>query len=215
MENTKQLVFLGVTSLCLVGLWYKRDLLKDDLLSIPPRCDDSQIVLKNSRTDACHISANALFTLLTGYDSMLVDFLSSGKSVYELDKNAPAKECVHYFAYVWNENDGKRGTNLTHHVIYYQGYIYQSYKTDRYRWTTYLTDGYPLLRTALTNSDIYEVFSQNPEKLTVEQFNEWCAPSNHPILEDVPFRLVRHYSALLNPGRSLFSLELTNLSQSK
>lgn len=214
MENSKQIVLGGLVSASLLLLWWKRDCLRNDLLSLPPVCDEKHILDKACNTGACQLSATMIFLLLTGYDSQVVDFLSSDKEVMKLDDTQKREDTVQYLVYTWTDQTGHYTTNRAHHLIYYRGYLYQSFKTNRYEWTSSIKDGYPLLRVPICHKEIHRIFSQHPEQLNVEQFNDWCAPSNHPIPQGAPLRLAKYYSALLKPTRSEFYLKLTNFSSS-
>jgi len=212
MENKKQIVVGGLVSASVLFLWWKRDYLRDDLLSLPPVCDEKHILHKACHTDACQLSTTMIFLLLTGFDSQVVDFLSSDRKVMKLDGSVKREDTVQYLVYTWTEQTGRYKTDRAHHLVYYRGYIYQSYKTNRYSWISSVKDGYPLLRVPICHEGVYRIFSQHPEELKVEHFNDWCAPSNHPIPQDSPLRLVKYYSALLKPTRSEFYLKLTNFS---
>jgi len=197
----KLLVLFG--SCFVVGLlWRKRAIFQSDLTSFPRSTKPSQMVYNSTHVEPCHKSANALFLLLTGYDTNIVDFFSSsGSNHIMIDKDIPEGEGVYYYIYVWDD-EGKSGpTSNTHHIVYHKGFLYQSYRTDRYTWISFPDDGYPLLRTPIHDKEMREIFSQKPSTLTVEQFNQWCAPSNHPLPIDAPLRLVRSYSSSLNTER--------------
>lgn len=220
-EQVEGLISIGLSAYALILAYRGWKVFKDEYIhnikSYPLKCNDNQLLFKcYHMRPACQTSAKAVFQLLTGYDLTVVEYLQSSLDSGNLDSASSLgnnNELVHYYTYIWSEPHlFTRSTDLCHHLVYYRGYLYQSYSTYRYGWTEAFTDGYPVIRSPITDKEILEIFAKTPEKLTVGQFNEWCAPECHPIPAKASLRFTVHYSAKVNPARDLTSITIKNLA---
>lgn len=210
-------VLLGVVGIVLFGVAsYRLGVYVDDNyllneMSLPPIATDSMTLYKAfGIAYSCNIFAKGLFLQLTGVDLGVVEYLLCDSSrCYKFDEDSSEPK-VHYYSYVWTvQNSGWNGpTQLAHSLVYYDGYLYQSYRTSRNWWSNY-KDAYPPLRIYLKDMpDLNNCFRNGKGDMSVETFNCLCAPRSHPIPDDAPLRVAVHYEATVHPSRSVFSVKL-------
>lgn len=211
----KSILLSGIVG-CSLGLLYKKwsalELEHKELL--PPKCPSSARLFAGFQFHAsCNDGAQAVFLILTGYNIQHLQWVQSSLDNGCLD-NCPVDDAVHYYTYLWEKpcNSVNRVTNKCHHLVYYRGYLYQSWSESYYSWTDFFSLSYPLVKMLITEKDVAEVFAHNPGKLTAEQFNEWCAPESSPIPHESELRLTRHYSAKIDPSLSLLEITVKNHS---
>lgn len=181
--------------------------------SFPPKYLSREVIFTDpSIRISCHLSAKALFLILTGYDIDIIDQLHNEIDNGNLETEIDSDDQIHYLVYLWEDDKEYTTTQSVHHLLYYKGTIFQSYLTPHLKWTNFFMDGYPLIRFRLTDQEITTIFSSNPSLLNTKQFNEWCAPKCHPIPSNASLRLVKHLSASLNPIRSSLHFEFNNFA---
>jgi hypothetical protein len=183
-------------------------------LSYPPKCNRwNQVFDVYESKFSCNQWARGLFLLYTGIKVDAVDYIQSHGEGYQFDDQLSSSQKVHLLVYLWPDKTQHGSTELCHECLYYKGYLYQSYRTQRFDVYPFLfskyRDAYPPLRISLPE-ELCHVFTKYPDRLTVKQFNEWCAPRDHPIDETSPLRLFAHYQATLNPIRDNFSLQFSS-----
>lgn len=153
---------------------------------------------------ACHITAEGVFSLLTGISASNLDVLGYSHGRYDFDQ-LPSKELVMYQFFVWDESGVRGPTSLCHGLVYYDGHLYQSYRTQRYWWLPIVYDAYPLIRIKLDKKDI-PMFSDDTRLFKVADFNRLCAPSGHPIPLDAKLRSTTTHRARVCPTRREITL---------
>lgn len=184
--------------------------------SLPPKCAYScQVWPYAFPAHSCNASARGLFHLLTGMDAYVIDQLRLGNGENLIYDTVSASERVRMLAYRWD--DGSSGTSPDcHFLVHYKGYVYQSYRRTRYNlwgwWSSSMYDGYPLVRMPLTK-EMDDIFRDSPENLSVAQFNQWCAPAEHPLASDVKMALQLRLEAKVDPSRPEFRMNLGWFSQ--
>ena len=203
-------VITGFGYLCYrAGCWLEAWM--NNELSFPPKCEDSQQIFHTSDSmTSCNIFGYGLLFMLTGNDLHVTDYALGHHDGYQFDTEAPVADKVHLLVYAWDEPSPwlSTETSLCHICVYYKGYLYQAYRTSRYRYTTLPRDAYPPVRMALP-AGLCELLVFRPDKLSVEQFNDWCAPRSHPIAKDAPLKLQRRYAAVCSPAKEVFSVRLS------
>ena len=87
---------------------------------------------------ACQITARSLFFILTGVNIDGFSILGSTPATGVFDDTSGStgySNMVTYKSFVWcDERKVGYTTSYFHALIYYNGYIYQSYRTHRHRW---------------------------------------------------------------------------------
>jgi hypothetical protein len=163
----------------------------------------------------CNISAKAVFLLFTGID---LDILTKNKmmthnhvGLYDFDDSYEShKRPVCYIEFMWNTSIPAKSVRILeyHALVYHDGYLYQSFRTQRYRWFNRWMDAYPMTR-MFVKPKYRHYFNdfKGIRSFNAKMFNKLCAPSTHPILvNNEHFRCVTFYRASLNPTRSNIEL---------
>jgi hypothetical protein len=162
---------------------------------------------------SCHIFAKGLFFILTGIklDCLPILGVHITNCIFDaenIDNLDPTTEYVKYIGLSWNIKD----RSAFHALVYYDGYIYQSYGTFRYKWkwlqNDYLLDSYPPIVCHLT-PDQNKVFTEKEVHMTVQLFNEICAPSTRHLPENTTFTVVNYFIAKPNIHRYGIDIHIT------
>lgn len=206
LTMTELLIFASSTVglLCIYFAMYDyitKNVIENEM-DFPPDARESMMIFKiTGNKHPCQLSAKGVFSMLTNIDLGVLEYLS-GSVHHDFDPDTLAKK-VTYLAYIWTDDKPlphvRCMTHLTHVVVHYDGYLYQSYRCDRNRWSSWM-DAYPMIKMPLTDEHS-QIFDAHPEKLTVKLFNRLCAPTSHPLEEDVSLRCIHRYAAVLNPTR--------------
>ena len=155
---------------------------------------------------ACQVTAQGVFSLLTGISCTKLAALGYASTRQEFDQSDSGKQ-VMYMSFTWKDWSlsmrGKENT-LFHALVYYDGYLYQSYRTRRH-WWSHAMDSYPFIRQKLTQED-RELFEKDTRLFNARCFNRLCAPLCHPIPEDATLRCIELYIARVDPTRSEIKL---------
>lgn len=163
-------------------------------------------IFSETTAAACHYTAKSIFGILTGIKIDCINILCSGLSNHNFDNNDTSNH-VSYIEFVWCDNcKYNQITSLYHALVYYDGYIYQSYRTKRYniKWFHFL-DAYPMIRFPVRKSDRH-LFEGDIGDFSISDFNRICAPSKHPIPNNSIFRCQRIFKAVVNPTRENINL---------
>jgi hypothetical protein len=212
-------MFLEVT--CLVGFFtyalfyvftHGLNIYLSDLVDYPPNADFN-LLFNTEINMACNITAKGIFQLFTGIcvDSLNILGLSVGKATLDSDGESAGHKMVTYLQFVWCDEKHRGITHDAHTAVYYDGFLYQSYTIDRFRWFRWLkcVISYPMIRVSLSEADRL-LFEGDDIKLTIPEFNRLCAPSTHPIPNNVTLKCTNIHKAILNPTRMSITLSLRN-----
>jgi hypothetical protein len=183
--------------------WHKRWC---NVISYPPLSRGNKEALFGELSLSCNHFVDGAFIMMTGMDLDIVRYLQSSLDNGNLCQKVEPEEQFHSLVYIWSPLGEFGETTMTHHLIFYKGYLYQSYLVYR-QW---YREGYPPIRLLITSPEVGQIFMHHPEELTVLQFNQWCAPECCPIPLDAPLRLVRHHSSPLNPACARFNVTINN-----
>lgn len=213
------LVAVLALSSYVVGDWmasYAREWLRNDR-DYPNKCREACVVFSGPfEPHSCNSAARGVFLLLTGVDPYGVDYMKRDGGGHTFDEATVGRDNrVRMLSYVWNTERGspnaRSTTNDCHSLVHYKGFLYQAYREARYvLWghrVTALFNGYPLVRMPLT-AELNRLLTETPEKLSVSQFNDWCAPSGSPLPGNIALRLGEHFEAAVDPARAQLSLPL-------
>lgn len=161
---------------------------------------------------ACNIFAKGIFFILTGIDLNCLPILGinishcsfDDKNLDELDLDT---KYVKYIGLSWDVKDGY----AFHALVYYDGYLYQSFGKYHYKWKwlhyDFLSDSYPPIAHYLTPSQKL-VFTEENFHMTTKMFNEICAPSKGQLPENTTFTVVNYYAAKPNIHRHDIKIQL-------
>lgn len=136
----------------------------------------------------CHLSAEGVFSLLTGITVNNLDPLGYSHKSYVFDNKNSSEKTATFIGLSWKDENivHRFKKNYSYHaLVYCDGYLYQSYRTARHWWSPW-TDSYPLIRMKLNKKDS-KIFEER-ETISVSDFNRLCAPSTNLIPEDATVR---------------------------
>ena len=208
------LILIHGIVLILIITYYLYGWINDKLIvnnfDFPPDLGSHYILFGQGDTDiACQCTARGIFALFTGIDISKTGILCRSVSEGCFDnQDENDKLMVKYIDFFWGGYipSGKSTGNF-HALVYYDGVIYQSYRTYRNQWSNW-TDSYPMVKMCLSESD-RQLFEQNIDKITVKDFNRLCAPYTHPISEKAPLKGTVRYKALINPTRTYIDINVS------
>jgi hypothetical protein len=169
----------------------KRYVTKD--FDFPPECVSHNLLSFIDHTHtSCNNTALCIFYILSG---MIIDD-KSPSVILNGDKS------ITYVEFVWAPPTCTGRTHCFHAFVYYDGLIYQSYRTHKYRYLPFIS-GYPCIVFEV-DQQYRDLFEKNITTLDAKTFNLLCAPSKHPVTkqDSAHFRCNRIIKVPSNPANA-------------